>query len=161
MYNVYDNERLLNKFSDINDAKNYVKEYLNQTYQYDGPIYHSVASIETPGFKNELKIREEEWIIVQICDNIPNQKFWNGSDWINDIDSALMYISYGSALREMWNISRDKCTHRVSVIPKTVYLNLLNPKEISYSDCKTLPDISGSISSEDISIGINKLRKKI
>jgi hypothetical protein len=68
-------------------------------------------------------------LIVLICDNIPNQKFWDGSDWSSDLNQAVFPLSYEKAGWIIWKeIPEEKATHRITALPKRVYLRLLEEK---------------------------------
>lgn len=45
---------------------------------------------------------EKDWIVILVCDNIPNQKFWDGTDWTTDLDKAKIHPTYGSTIQTIW-----------------------------------------------------------
>ena len=56
-----------------------------------------------------------DWIVILVCDNIPNQKFWDGNDWTSDLDKAKIYRRYFEAGEVIWNqVPQDKATHRIT-----------------------------------------------
>lgn len=42
------------------------------------------------------------WIVILVCDNIPNQKFWDGKDWTTDLEKAKIHPTYGDSARAIW-----------------------------------------------------------
>lgn len=51
-------------------------------------------------------------IVILVCDNIPNQKFWNKEqkDWTSNIDEASIYAIYGDVAKAIWNDIPDEKT---------------------------------------------------
>jgi len=69
---------------------------------------------------------QQNFILVLLCAQPPNQKFWNGSDWSENIDDAITYERYGDALNKMYDeIPKDKVTARIHAIPKEEYIAIL------------------------------------
>lgn len=68
---------------------------------------------------------QADYIIILICDNIPNQKFWNGNDWTNEINEAKLYTRYALALKDIFSIPENKVSHRITTCPKNTYLDYL------------------------------------
>lgn len=82
----------------------------------------------------------KDYIVILVCDNIPNQKFWNDSikDWTSSFDEATVYPTYGASGNCIWNIiPEDKATHRITSSNKTLYYLMLSGKWDGYSN---LPD---------------------
>lgn len=66
------------------------------------------------------------WIAILVCDNMPNQKFWDGNDWTSDIGEAIVYPKYGDVFGTIHKeIPEEKVTHRITSVPKCVYLRIL------------------------------------
>ncbi len=82
--------------------------------------------------KSELCDRN--YIAILVCDDIPNQKFWDAKaeDWTSDIEKATTYHKYIDVARAIWlgPIPEDKITHRVTTCPKAIYLRLLAGENI-------------------------------
>ncbi|MFA5750474.1 MAG: hypothetical protein WC895_04635 [Candidatus Shapirobacteria bacterium] len=74
----------------------------------------------------------DEYIIVLVCDDIPNQKFWDDvkCDWTADLESSTGFQTYGKAGQKMWSIPVDKVTHRVTTIPFGIYERLLRGETV-------------------------------
>jgi hypothetical protein len=71
-----------------------------------------------------------------VCDNIPNQKFWNDSskDWTSVFDDATVYSMYSDTLRVIWQTIPDsKATHRITASNKELYELMLTGKWDGYS----------------------------
>lgn len=84
---------------------------------------------------------EKDWIVILVCDNIPNQKFWDGADWTTDLDKAKIHPTYGSTIQTIWfDISQEamdkaqiesekKCPNikiRITSSPIKLYRRLLS-----------------------------------
>lgn len=78
---------------------------------------------------------ETDYIVILVCDNIPNQKFWNESiqDWTTSFDEATVYPTYGSSAKVIWDLPDEKVTHRVTSSNKTLYYLMLSGQWDGYS----------------------------
>jgi hypothetical protein len=73
----------------------------------------------------------KDYIVILVCDNIPNQKFWNDSiqDWTTSFEDATVYETYGDSGRCIWNnIPGEKVTARITSSNKTLYYLMLSGK---------------------------------
>ena len=70
-----------------------------------------------------MKNYNKNYIVILVCDNIPNQKFWNeeSQDWTHNLERATVYPTYGDAGRIIWSIPKDKISHRVTSSNKEMY----------------------------------------
>ena len=79
----------------------------------------------------------KDYIVILVCDNIPNQKFWddNIQDWTSVFEDATIYSTYGDAGSVIWNtIPASKVTHRITSSNKKLYELMLTGKWDGYSD---------------------------
>lgn len=54
----------------------------------------------------------EEWIVILVCDNIPNQKFWDGKNWTTDLKQAKVYPTYAETMRAIWkDVPQESLEH--------------------------------------------------
>jgi hypothetical protein len=74
---------------------------------------------------------EKDYIVILICDNIPNQKFWNANiaDWTSKFEDATMYPTYAEATRTIWKeIPESKVIARITSSNKELYYLMLSGK---------------------------------
>ena len=80
-----------------------------------------------------------DYIVILVCDNIPNQKFWNAQtrDWTYKFEEATIYATYGASVQAIWDIPEEKVTARVTSLNKDLYYLMLTKQWDGYS---TLPN---------------------
>lgn len=67
-----------------------------------------------------------EYIAILVCDDIPNQKFWNGNDWTVDISESIIRYSYVDITKTIWfEIPKEKITHRITSCILLNYIQLM------------------------------------
>lgn len=85
-----------------------------------------------PGAR-DCELCDRNYLVVLICDNIPNQKFWskNSQDWSSNMEDGAIYYKYSEAIRTQWfEIPEDKVTHRITICSKSIYKRLLAGEKI-------------------------------
>lgn len=83
---------------------------------------------------------QEGHIVILVCDNVPNQKFWNTflKDWVLFLEEATVYKNYGAAMRCIWKeIPDDQVSHRITSSNKELYKRLLSGEWDGYSKFKS------------------------
>lgn len=74
-----------------------------------------------------------DYIIVLLCDDFPNQKYWTDSGWVSNYEIAKEFNTHISAGKELHNvIPKELITYRAVIVPKSIYkleLELLREDE--------------------------------
>ncbi len=76
---------------------------------------------------------DRNYIVILVCNDIPNQKFWNKDtqDWTDNLDNASIDYTYGDAIGTIWKaIPNNKVIARITSCPKAIYLRLLAREKI-------------------------------
>lgn len=66
----------------------------------------------------------KDYIVILVCANVPNQKFWNGKikDWTSNLEEATIYPTFGDGLEAEWfDVPEEKATHRLTLSNITLY----------------------------------------